>query len=178
MMKRMLTALLLALCLAAGCAGAETAVPEYMQKPLADFTAATADGGTFTLSEALQEKDLVLINLWATWCGPCVMEFPFMQQAYEQYSDRVGIIALSVDPGDTPENIAAFAEKLGLTFPMGNDSETGLAEIFQVMYIPTTVLVDKAGNVLRLEVGTQPSAEAFAQMFDEALAETAAGAES
>ncbi len=176
-MKRILTALLLVLCLTAGCAAAETAVPEYMQKPLADFTVATADGGTFTLSEALQEKNLVLINLWATWCGPCVMEFPYMQEACEQYSDRVGVIALSVDPGDTPENIAAFAEQLGLTFPMGNDAGTGLAEVFQVMYIPTTVLVDKAGNVLKLEVGAKPSAEAFTQMFDEALAETAAGAE-
>ena len=100
-----------------------------------------------------------------------------MQEAYEQYSDRVGIIALSVDPGDTPENIAAFAEQLGLTFPMGNDAETGLAEVFQVMYIPTTVLVDKAGNVLKLEIGGQPSAEAFIQMFEEALPEAAAEAE-
>ena len=50
---------------------------------LPDFSAKTADGGVFTLSEALKDHELVLINLWATWCPPCNMEFPFLQKAYE-----------------------------------------------------------------------------------------------
>ena len=81
--------ILMALCMmAAGWAVAEGAEPEYLGKPLADFTVETIDGGSFTLSEALEEKDLVVINLWATWCPPCEREFPYLQKAYEQYQDR------------------------------------------------------------------------------------------
>ena len=73
---------------------------DHLGETLPDFTVETIDGGTFTLSEALKEKDLVMINLWATWCGPCEREFPYMEEAYELYSDKVEIIALSVEPDD------------------------------------------------------------------------------
>ena len=82
--------ILAAICLAVSAAAAEE---DYLGKPLADFTAETIGGGSFTLSEALKEKELVIINLWATWCGPCGMEFPYMEEVYEQYQDRVEIIA-------------------------------------------------------------------------------------
>ena len=154
-----------------GCAAAETAAPDYMEKPLMDFTALTIDGGSFTLSEALQEKDLVIINLWATWCPPCAMEFPYLQTAYEQYKDQVAVIALSLDPSDTPEMLKAYAEEKGLTFPVGSDSGIGLADYFQVMYIPTTVAVDRYGRVVLAEAGAQPSVKAFTAMFDTFLGE-------
>lgn len=139
--------------------------------PLDDFTVATIDGDTFTLSEALRDHDMVLINLWATWCGPCEMEFPYMEQAYEQYSDRVAIVALSIEPTDTPEKLRDFAETHGMTFAVGNDAETGLANTFSVMYIPTSVVVDRFGNVALIESGTQTSAGSFTALFDYFLSE-------
>ena len=104
-MKKSLISIFMMLGLLLGfavCAAEEEAEFPFGQ-PFEDFTVETIDGGSFTLSEALKDKDLVLINLWATWCGPCRMEFPYMQQAYEQYSDRIAIIALSVEPEDTVE---------------------------------------------------------------------------
>ena len=166
-----LSALFLILGLTAGRVAAESAEPDYLNQPLADFTVETIGGGSFTLSEALKEKELVIINLWATWCPPCAMEFPYLQEAFEQYQDRVAVIALSLDPSDTPEMLKAYAEARGLTFPVGSDRGIGLAEYFQVMYIPTTVAVDRNGYAVLAEAGAQPSAEAFTSMFDSFLGE-------
>ena len=138
----------------------------YLGQPLPDFTVTTLDGGVFTLSQVLKEKDMVLINLWATWCGPCDMEFPYLEEAYEQYRDRVEVIALSVEPDDTPDMLAAYAKERGLTFPIGSDTETGLGYIFATEGIPTSVAVDRFGNVALVEVGAQITAEPFANLFD------------
>ena len=72
-----------------------------------DFTVETSDGSTFTLSEALKDHDLALINLWATWCPPCEFEFPFLQEAWEKNADKVAVIAVSVEPEDTLEDLKA-----------------------------------------------------------------------
>ena len=75
---------------------------------LEDFTVRCCDGTDFTLSKALEDHELVLINLWATWCGPCRREFPFLQEAWSQNSDKVAVIALSVEPDDTDEVLRDF----------------------------------------------------------------------
>ncbi len=131
-----------------------------------DFTVETADGGSFTLSEALKEKKAVLINLWATWCGPCEMEFPYLQSAYEQYGDRVAVIALSTEKKDTPDVLTAYAEAHGLTFPIGSDSTVNLGSAFGVQGIPTNIIVDRFGYVAFIEAGAQPSVSAFTRLFD------------
>ena len=66
-------------------------------QPFQDFSVTTIDGDTFTLSKALQEYEAVYLNIFATWCPPCAMEFPFMQTAYEEYGDRVAMIAISIE---------------------------------------------------------------------------------
>ena len=131
-----------------------------------DFTVETVNGGTFTLSEALKEKKAVLINLWASWCGPCQMEFPYLQKAYELYDDVVAVIALSVEKSDTPEALTAYAEENGLTFPIGSDSAVNLSSAFGVRSIPTSIIVDQFGNVAFIEAGAQPSVSAFTRLFD------------
>ena len=133
---------------------------------LPDFAVETIDGNTFSLSEALKDHDMVLINLWATWCPPCEMEFPFMQEAYELYSDRVAIIALSVEANDTPEKLKEYAESHHLTFPIGSDSNANLGARFVTVGIPTTVVVDRFGNVAMVEVGAQTRTSAFTSLFD------------
>ena len=139
---------------------------DMLGRRLEDFSVQTLDGSTFTLSGALEDKDLVLINLWATWCLPCEMEFPFLEEAYERYADRVAVVALSIEPEDTPEKLRDYAESHGLTFPVGSDSGTGLADTFQVMSIPTSVAVDRFGNVVMVEAGAQTSAAAFEALFE------------
>lgn len=165
-MKRWL-ALVLALALLAALSAPAWAEPaEGLGQPLDDFAVQTIDGGEFSLSEALETHDLVVINLWATWCTYCVLEFPYLEEAYEQYSDRVAVIALTTEPTDDDEKLAAFAEEHGLTFPIGSDSGVGLARKFVTSGIPTTVVVDRFGNVAIVEVGAQSSTSAFTQMFD------------
>ena len=133
---------------------------------LPDFTVETADGGVFTLSEALKEKKAVLINLWASWCGPCEMEFPYLQSAYESYDDMVAVIALSIEKSDTPEKLRAYAEEHGLTFPVGSDSAVKLSSAFGVQSIPTSIIIDQFGRVAFMEAGAQPSVSAFTRLFD------------
>ncbi len=145
---------------------------DYMGSPLADFTVKTIDGGTFTLSEALKEKELVFINLWATWCGPCRMEFPYLEEAWKQYQDRVAVIALSVEAGDTAPKLTEFARTNGLTFPIGSDIGVGLDGYFEVTAIPTSVIVDRFGNVVWRESGAQTSTDGFTALFDWFLRET------
>ena len=161
-MKRIFLTLLLICLLMAGCAQAEGPLGQ----PVPDFTVQTIDGGSFTLSETLKTHDAVLINLFATWCGPCRAEFPYMQQAYDEYKDRVAVIALSVDPKDSPEVLRDYAAGLDLTLPMGLDVDQKLAAFAQSPYIPTSILVDRFGNAGFVASSSQPSKDAFIRLFD------------
>lgn len=155
--------ILLALILIMNRAGAEN-VPLGQTVP--DFTVETIDGGTFTLSEALKQYDAVLINLWATWCGYCVEEFPHLQEAYEQYKDRVAVIALSTDPEDTPAKMRTFAADMGLTFPMAQDPGGQLKVFSRSVGVPTNMMVDRFGRVAFYWGGALFSASSFTRLFD------------
>lgn len=137
---------------------------------LKDFTVKTIDGKDFTLSEALKDHDLVLINLWATWCPPCKMEFPFLQEAWSKNKDRVAVIALSVEPADTEAKLQSYARAVGLTFPIASAGSTGL-DSFAASGIPTTVLVDREGNVASVEIGAKVSVQEFEDLFAQYLPE-------
>ncbi|MBQ7848671.1 MAG: TlpA family protein disulfide reductase [Clostridia bacterium] len=130
-----------------------------------DFSVTTYDGRQVTLSETLKEKDMVLLNIWATWCGPCRMEFPYMQEAYAKYSDRVEIIAVSCEETDSNEKLKTFAEDMGLTFPVARDT-AGLAYRFRASSIPTSVVIDRFGTVCYIGAGAVTNAETFQRLFD------------
>ena len=136
---------------------------------LPDFSVTTAEGETFTLSEALKDHDLVLINLWATWCGYCKMEFPYLEEAYEEYKDRVEVIALSTEYSDTAEVMQEFAKENNLTFLFAQDEKFRMTRCFNIEGVPTSVLVDRNGQVVWMEVGAMPSTQAFRDVFDEYL---------
>lgn len=130
-----------------------------------DFSVVTIDGETFTFSEALADHELVLINLFATWCGPCRMEFPYLQEALSQRSDQVAVIALSIEPTDTDEVLRQFSADLGIELPMANAEGTDLAD-FVTIGIPTTILVDRTGKVAAVEIGAKTETEEFLELFD------------
>lgn len=112
----------------------------------------------FTLTEFTTGKPVslsqfrgqpVLINFWATWCGPCRLEMPHLQAAYEQYRDKgFTVIAVDVKFDDGPEVVRAFIDELGLTFPVAKD-ETGTVEVdlFNVLGYPTSVFIDRDGII-------------------------------
>lgn len=159
--------LVLALCLPA--VGTAETQQDLIGTQMPDFTVTAIDDQTFTLSKVLQEKELVLINIFATWCGPCAMEFPFMEEAYQRYQDKVAVIALSLEQKDDAEALTAYAAEHGITFHVANDGETNLAYYFMVQAIPTTVLVDRTGTIVYLGVGAMPDVDGFTQLFDRFL---------
>ena len=130
-----------------------------------DFTITTYDGKEVSLYKVLEEKDMVLLNLWATWCGPCGSEFPAMQEAYAQYQDKVEIIALSTHEPDTDEILAAYTQEKGMTFCVTRDT-VGLGSRIDSNSIPTSIVVDRFGTICLIESGAIPDPTVFANLFE------------
>lgn len=133
-----------------------------------DFTVTTPGGEAVTLSEMLAEKEMVLLNFWYTTCTWCVKEFPFMEEAYAAYSDKVGIIALN--PLEEDAAIASFQEAYGLSFPMAK-CPAAWANTFGISGYPTSIVVDRYGVICMIEAGGITSLRPFTSMFDHFTAE-------
>lgn len=116
-----------------------------------DFTVTDSDGNTLTLSQMLQEKEMVVLNFWYINCPFCVKEFPAMNEAYAAYQDRVGMVALN--PYDSMANIRQFrANNASLTFPMAS-CPTGWVQTFALRGFPTTLIIDRQGVIREMHVG-------------------------
>ncbi len=133
-----------------------------------DFTVTTAEGETFTLSEALKEKKMVLLNFFFTTCGPCATEFPYMEEAYQLYQDDVAVIAL--DPLEQNEAVKAYQASMGLTFPMAA-CPAAWSQTFSITGYPTSVVVDQYGVICLIEVGGLTSLRPFVSIFEHFTAE-------
>ncbi len=163
---RTVFAMVLILALALGLQGPAWAESDLyaLGDTMEDFTAQLCDGTQVSLSGLLAEKKAVFLNFWASWCGPCEMEFPYMQQAYDQMSQDIAVVALSIEPTDTCEVIQQFKEDNGLTtLPMGQDP--GIADRFGVAAIPTSVMVDRNGVICWMDTGAILEAEPFLNLF-------------
>ena len=156
--------LILALCLFASAMAEESFV---LGGEVPDFSVTLTDGTEVTLSGMLEDHDLVLINVWATWCGPCAEEFPYLLEAYEAYSDRTAVLCVSIE--DSGEDIAAYQEENGLTaLPMAEDT-AGLTLYFATGYYPTTALVDRYGACVYCQDGSFSSVKQYTSLFDRFL---------
>jgi len=98
----------------------------------------------------------VLINFWATWCGPCVYEMPFLQQIYEEWSDK-GLVLLAVNVGETPAKVTSFMKQYNLSLPVLLDTTETVARKYGVTGWPTTFLIDRDGVVQDRVIGAFPS---------------------
>ena len=128
-----------------------------------DFTVTTPDGEAVNLSKMLEEKKMVLLNFWYTTCTYCVAEFPYMEEAYQQYSEDVGIIA--VNPFEEDPAISSFQAQYGLTFPMAKCPATWSAT-FGVSGYPTSIIIDQYGVICLVEAGGITSLRPFLSMFE------------
>ena len=124
-----------------------------------DFTVSLTDGSTATLSELLKENELVVLNIFTSWCNPCEREFPEMEKVYEANSDRMVILSVSGDTDDTMEIIADYKAGHGLTFPMGLAGDA--LDFARVTQYPTTVFIDHEGKVYFIKVGAFVTEGAF-----------------
>ncbi len=130
-----------------------------------DFTVTTTDGSTFTLSETLKTKKGVLINFWYSTCSPCINEFPYMQSAYEKFSDEIEVIALNNYAGDNDMSVTAFKSEMGLTFPVAKDYSR-LGSAFNLQGYPTSIFVDRYGTICLIEIGGLTSEKPFVAAFE------------
>ena len=129
----------------------------------ADMSVTTPDGTTYKISEILKEKKAVVINFWYINCGPCQMEFPYMQDAYETYQNDLEILAVNPYDG-TDETVADFQKKFELTFPMAAVEEKW-AEHMGLTAYPTTVVIDRYGIISYVHVGMITEVEEFNKLF-------------
>jgi peroxiredoxin len=154
MLKVILPVMLISVLLIAGCSGDSEATDGEIQAP--DFQLNTLDGQTVCLSDFRGE--VVLINFWATWCGPCAYEMPFLQQVYDEWQEA-GLVLLAVNVGESPEKVAAFMQDHGFSFPVLLDTEGIVATQYGASSIPTTFLIDENGIAQAVKIGAFQSVE-------------------
>lgn len=129
---------------------------------IADFSVSTPDGETLSLQALLQKYRAVVLNFWFKDCTWCDYEFPYLEEAWQQLSSDVAVLALS--PYDDAQTIADYQTSKGLTFPMAMDT-AGLSTQFGVGSYPTTIVIDRYGVYCLREEGAQPSAQAFIDLL-------------
>ena len=111
-----------------------------------DFTAYDADGNAVQLSDYFG-KPLVL-NFWASWCGPCKSEMPEFQKAYEEYPDLQFLMVNMTTGRETQASAEELLEQEGYTFPVLFDLDTDAAMTYGVYSLPTTYVLDAEGNLV------------------------------
>jgi len=144
-----------ALCLVSwlGWAGAAPLAPAATAP---DFTLRTLEGQNLRLGE--QRGRVVLVNFWATWCGPCRQEMPHLNKLYEKYKAS-GFVLLGVNVDDDTRQAVGVANKLGVTFPVLPDSDKRVSKQYDLSAMPSTVLIDRDGKVRYLHRGYQSGYE-------------------
>lgn len=130
---------------------------------LGDFSGKTSKGETFHLSD--YKGKVVLLNFWATWCGPCVMEIPDLIKLQEKYGEKgFQIVGLSAD--DNLELAADFAKEHGINYPVllvptDGDSREALRPLGAISGLPTSILLDKNGKIVWRMEGISPAEKPF-----------------
>jgi cytochrome c biogenesis protein CcmG, thiol:disulfide interchange protein DsbE len=122
------------------------------------YTAASLDGTTFDVTT--ERGNVMLINLWATWCGPCRFEIPELQKLHDaNASRRFKVIGVSVDEGER-KVVQEFVDEQKMTYPVVLDPAGKLAVLFDTSILPTSVIVDRTGKVVWKHLGIVRSTDA------------------
>lgn len=121
-----------------------------------DFVLKSSTGENLRLSE--YRGDVVMINFWATWCGPCRQEMPFLDELYARYQ-RVGFSLLGVNIDDDFRRAMQMIEELGVRFPILFDERKEVSKLYKVDAMPVTILLDREGTIRYVHHGYQPGVE-------------------
>jgi cytochrome c biogenesis protein CcmG, thiol:disulfide interchange protein DsbE len=107
--------------------------------------------------DALRHSGPVLLDFWATWCKPCLESIPELEALHERWRDRgLTVIGISIDGPRNFARVRPFASRLGIHYPIVLDEDGRLQEQFRVREVPTTVLFDTSGVVVRITPGYRP----------------------
>ena len=132
------------------------AAADIVGQPAPDFALRSMQGPSMRLSEHLGE--VVIINFWATWCGPCRQEMPLLDELYGKYQ-RAGLVMLSVNIDENAEPAIEMARTLKISYPVLFDTRKAVSRAYDVSAMPVTVLVDRAGVVRYVSEGYKPGYE-------------------
>jgi cytochrome c biogenesis protein CcmG, thiol:disulfide interchange protein DsbE len=143
------------------------------------FTARDLSGRPVSLDDLRGE--VVLLNIWATWCPPCVEEMPSMQRLYETLGpEGLKVVAVSIDAapgaidpsGHAGGDIDAFVRQFGLTFTIWHDPEGEIQRIFRTTGVPESFVIDRTGYIIRKDIGAKEwDSEATIDLFRRLLSQ-------
>jgi peroxiredoxin len=121
--------------------------------PAPDFTLPALDGQQVTLSQL--RGQVVLVNIWATWCPPCRSEMPAIQASYDRYREQ-GFTVLAVNQQEDAATVAAYFRENGLAFPALLDRKASVAASYQARVLPSSFFIDRNGTVRVVYRGPLP----------------------
>jgi cytochrome c biogenesis protein CcmG/thiol:disulfide interchange protein DsbE len=130
------------------------------------FTLKTLDGQEIAL-ESLRGK-VVVLNFWASWCGPCRDEAAELEATWQHYKDK-GVVFLGVAYTDTERNAQAYLKEFGVTYPNGLDYQTRISALYRIAGVPETFIIDRDGHINEFVMAPLKRAQLSA-MIERALA--------
>lgn len=155
--RRYLSVALLACALALAVAPATSrATAAAASHPAPDFTLTLADGRKMSLAQL--RGQVVMINFWASWCGPCRTEMPLLDAMYRKYKPMgFTLVAVNVEP-DSKE-AQAFLRDVPVSFPIAYDNDSKMTKLFDVQGMPSSIIIDRRGNARVVHKGYRPGDE-------------------
>ncbi len=126
------------------------------QGPAPDFALKTRDGENTRLSE--HRGEVVMINFWASWCAPCRQEMPLLEELYTRYQP-LGFTILGVNVEEDSSQALAMLEDIPVSFPVLLDTQSSVSKLYNVVAMPTSILIDRDGNMRYLHHGYKPGYE-------------------
>lgn len=130
---------------------------EVLEGKAPDFTLKSRSGENVKLSELRGE--VVMINFWASWCAPCRQEMPLLEEMYKKYSD-LGFVLLGVNVEEDSSKAVELLRDVPVSFPILYDNKNEVTKLYKVVAMPSTVMVDRDGNMRYLHRGYLPGYEA------------------
>jgi thiol-disulfide isomerase/thioredoxin len=122
-----------------------------LAKPAPSFKLELLNGGEFDLSHQ-KDKNIVILDFWAIWCGPCRSVMPIMEEVANEYKDK-GVILIAVNLRESPQAIRSFLQEQGLHPIVALDRDGAVGNIYRAEFIPQTVIIGKDGIVQAVHVG-------------------------